>query len=513
MTSPDRWRRLLLPAVFAATLVLQGGGLAGDLPLSHRTDEVRNAAHILSMVDRGSLDPQVYSYPALFFNLHAGPWRLARVVAPALGGADPSDPPSRPIVATVGTGFAPAPWVLLLFRLQALVVSASLAALTTAAARRAGAHLLPAALVGLVLGASLLATSTGATLAPDGPAALFVLGAVWAALPGRQDGDLLVAGLCTGAAAACKYTAGLVLLVPLLAGVRSVRGLALLLGATGVVFGLGNPTLLTHPAGVLEGLAYESAHYSGGHAGAEGAPLPFYLRTLGMALGPALLLLPAALAGERRRGVLAILAFVGLSLLFLGRFPVRFARNVLPLSGPLLVVAALGAQAVWAALGRRQIALGAVGLLLAASGVAGAIASRRVIAERHSDALVTSRDWLADRVPPSARLLVEGYGPFVSDLGLSATYVMAAHEAAADLARDEPPFDLLVLAEGSYGRYLQDPAAYGDELHRYAAIASQWCELARFEGGDAISVLAPARASAGDCSQPLLERFSSALTP
>ncbi|MEJ5251377.1 MAG: glycosyltransferase family 39 protein [Chthonomonadetes bacterium] len=214
-----------------------------------------------------------------------------------------------------------------------------------------------AAVSALLLAVAPLHTLHSHFLTTDATATMFTTGVLLASLALYESGSrraLVASAVLTGLASATRYNAGLVLIAPLLVlwwRGREHReawlGRALLL----VVLSAGAflvfcPGVWLNPEEFWRDFGYEARHVREGHGlvfvntglgwvyhywtnlrFGLGLPL-LLLSTLGMVIAPL----------SRRPQVLILWVFVLVYYLFLGSFAVRFARYLLPLLPPLMVL-------------------------------------------------------------------------------------------------------------------------------------------------------------------------------
>ena len=359
------------------------------------------------MLRAGDLDHRYYYYPGLVFYL------LAPAVAAAGGSGPAAYLFARAVVAAFG------------------VLSVALA--FALGRRLAGDH---AGLVAaLLLAVSPIAVSVAHMVRPDvilGTMSLLAL-AAFLALDGSWRRDALAGG-ALGAAAAVKFTGGL--LVPayllartLLPGPASRRPLRLLGGvaaagasalATFLVF---TPYAVLHAPAFLSGVGVQVGH----HYREEASPdVPYlemvetYAGVVRRGLGPAALLLPGLSVllwrDPRRWAVLSV--FPVLAVAVFSTSDLKHDRFLLPAFGVLAVAAAasLEAGARWAARkagrpGAAGMATAVAGVLLAGPPLLESVRWVRELARPGSRDRVL--DWIEVHVPPGSSVLSG-----VPDLGL-----------------------------------------------------------------------------------------------
>jgi hypothetical protein len=326
----------------------------------------------------------------------------------------------------------------------------------------------------------------------------------------------VLAGAAVGLAASAKYNAALAAVAVVVAHVLRVSGadrrswrswrswgtwalwrdllrqswLLLVAGVTGLmVFLLLNPGALIDRHLFVEGLRFESEHYRQGHPGAEGDSLAFHLSWLWRGFGPALLLAPLGLvARERnvRRVAVVAWSFVVVYVGFISTFPVRFARNLLPVTVPLAATVALGLVALldhvrsgwrWWPVGLRVTLVAALCLAVLAwpAGEAGDTLTTAL-----PDPWSPAQEWIRTHVPPGAKVGVEAYGIYVDPerYQVHATATLTDHTPA--WYRDQG-FALLVVGQRNFQRFLDDPAHFPEQARAYEALLDAACT--RFRAG------------------------------
>ena len=390
--------RPLRAALAAAPIAVAAGlavwSLGFGLPSLFRPDEevmVGRAVHLV--LDR-SLDPLFYVYPPLAFYLFAATAAAAGLVpGHPLGPATQVDPSAAYLAGRAVSALAFATAV-------GFVAAAGASVWGRAAGFVAGAGL---AVAPLAVRQAHFATT-------DGVAMAFVAAATWAGLRAGSRRAFVLAGVLAGLAAATRYTAGLVLVVPLVmalyGGDRRARLLAAAAGsaaAFAAVVALGG-----HPAEYVQGLAF-----LGGRAGQQyGTPIglvyhPTVSLPYGLGFGTyALALAGVALALVRRRPAdVALLAFLAASLAVVGFSHEVFWRYVLPVLPALCLLA--GGLVSLAPPGRAGwLAVAGALLLMAPSAYASVTTDRLLGAE---DTRQQAAGWLLRNAPPGSEVRVASY--------------------------------------------------------------------------------------------------------
>jgi hypothetical protein len=321
-------------------------------------------------------------------------------------------------------------------------------------------------------------------------------------------GPYLAAGVCAGLATGSKYTAFLAIAPLVWAHFAAPDGggppmrlrdgrLYAALALVPVVFLITTPYAVLDVHGFLAGVAFEGRHYAAGHpgAGSAGASYGAYLRGLWAGAGPALAVLAAAgtavLLGRAPRQAGLLLAFPLLYLLFIGRFPVHFDRNLVPVLPALALLGAAGAMEPFRWLGtagRRTVALAASVLAVGLAGWAlvgpGAASLAHVRQVTLPDTRVAAMRWAGAHLPPGARVLREPHTPALELLMLGPRPRLAVTTLEWSVA-DAPPAqvaaaDYLVLSSAMYDRFLNHPERHPKEAAVYRAIFARARRVAEF---------------------------------
>ena len=111
--------------------------------------------------------------------------------------------------------------------------------------------------------------------------------------------------------------------------------------------------------------------------------------------------------------------------------------------------------------------------------------TRQIIAVNSRE---TARIWIADNLPPGAKIAIESYAPFVDPARFSVQGfgMMIEHEPDWYI---EQEFDYLVFGQGMYGRFFLDPGRYGAEVIRYNKLFEHFHLIVVFADGVCYEVL------------------------
>ena len=410
MLGPRRHAWLLGAAgVVAGALALRLWGIGHGLPYVYNADE--NAHFVPRAVGMfgHSYNPGYFvNPPAYTYLLHAA-FELRWGGREALGDALAADRTSvfelaRVVAALLGTAAV------------ALLLWAGRRLLGAAAGLVAGALL---AVAFLPVHYSHLALNDVPTVAG---VCLTLVGVAGIHRHGRLR-DYALAGAALGLACATKYTAGILLVTVLAAGLVTpaagprVRGLALAGVLAVVAFVVANPYALLDFDAFREGISRQS-EASGDGGGKLGlstdSGILYYLGTATWGLGwlPALAALGGAvgLALRDRRLAAVLVPAPLLFLVFMGAQDRFFARWLLPVYPLLCLLAGWAAVALASRLRRRRpLAVGALGLLLCLQGLVFSIHNDIVLSR--PDTRQLARDWMVANVPIRSKVVVEPFLP------------------------------------------------------------------------------------------------------
>ncbi len=433
---------LALAGLVLAALFLRVWGVGWSLPYVDHPDEPA-VVNVVLRILRGNPNPEHFFYPALMLYLQAAVLQLHFWFGLQMGLYDAplTLPESTHFYTTIPSAFV---WARLC---TALLSTATVAALAAWGQRYAGRW---AAFVG----AGLLALSPWAIIhahyiTVDAPAAFFALLAVlaaWQVLHHPTWRTYLLAALLIGLATGTKYQNVLVVVPLLLAHALRWRGgmlrhsarlLAAGLVAALIFFGT-SPYIILDFAGFRATMETLFSSYDGSHGDVGRAwPLDAYLWFHwheGLGAVPFLLALVGAVALLRRSlpDALVLLSFPLLLIATLLPMETHFYRNLLPAQPPLMLLAGMGAVALYdasmAAAARARLrsptlkpAAAAAGLaLLLVWALPPALQSSARLAQ--PDSRVVAQEW-ARQTWPGVRIATEQSHPMRWGGVAQATYV------------------------------------------------------------------------------------------
>ncbi len=499
---------LLLGLVVLIALLVRIWGLCADLPYIYHPDEPVAIEISLRMFKTGDMNPHFFHWPSLLFYVNFLAYIPYYLFGKLVGVFQTPESILAPVQVLLGVTYAPMPTLVLVGRCVSLCFGIGLAVL----AYLIGKRLTTRAWVGL-LAAALVAVSSTAIwhsrwIAPDTMATFFVLGSVYASLRLYQEGrtrDYALAAVCVGLAASSKYNAVLTMLPLLTAhvlrhGRQSLkeRNLYIALFVAALVFLHTMPFALLDFREFYSGLVFDSQHYSTGHAGWEGDAARWYLEYLLNTTGP---ILPLALLGivwgiaSRSREVAIVSTFPVVYLPFICSFVVRFDRILLPALPLLFILAAVALFQLHGRLARstsrviRYISLATLGALaLAAVVLMSARSVQNNLQLNTVDSRETARVWIAENLPPGAKIAIESYAPFVDPERFAVQGFVWLIDHTPDWYIEQG-FEFLVAAQGTFGRFYAEPEKYAAEIAQYDALSDRF-ELVRLftDGGYEVRV-------------------------
>jgi hypothetical protein len=391
--SLDRPLRLALAVTpIAAAAGLAVWSLGFGLPYLFRPDEEVMVGRSVHLVLDHSLDPLFSIYPPLAFYLFAVAAAATGLIHP-LGPATQVDPSAAYLAGRA---------------VSALAFVAAVAFVW--ATRRAADGVAAGFVAALCLALAPLAVRQAHFATTDGVAMAFVAAATWAGGRAASRRAFLLAGVLSGLAAATRYTAGLVAVVPLvlaLLGEDRWRRAAAVVAGSAVAF-VGVVALAGHPGDYAQGLAF-----LGGRANQQyGTPIGLvYHPTVSLPYGLGFGTYALALAGVavglvlRRPLDVALLAFLAASLAVVGFSHEVFWRYALPML-PALCLLAGGVVRLARDRRARWLGVGAAVLLQAPSAYASVMTDRLLGAE---DTRQQAAEWLLRNAPAGSELRIDSY--------------------------------------------------------------------------------------------------------
>lgn len=356
--NPSRAFKTALVAILATAFVLRWVGIRWGIPdaehyFSFHPDEWVILGYTLGLdLPHGQIDPHFYNYGTVYLYL----LHLAILAGSTYGWI------TMPLDFTQYTAFS---GLYLTGRILSVLAGIATCWLVWEIGKRVCGYRC-AAVAASLLAVVPLHTLHCHFLTTDATATLFTTGVLLASLLFYDSGSrraLIASAVLTGLASATRYNAGLVVIAPLLAlwwRAREQRepwlGRAATLAAVSLIaFLIFCPGVWLNPKEFWRDFGYEARHVREGHGlvfvstglgwvyhywtnlrFGLGLPL-LLLSTLGMLIAPL----------SSRPQVLILWAFVLVYYLFLGSFAVRFARYLLPILPPLMVLTAWLIAEAW----------------------------------------------------------------------------------------------------------------------------------------------------------------------
>ena len=473
-----RRERLILAAIVIAGAALRFWSLGHGVPFALGPDEHFVLERALRMVRTGDPHPYFFDYPTFYIYIQALVIVL-RFLAGAAAGLWSSldEAPAaafyvwgRATTALIGTATIPIAWrVARRFGLAAAIVASVMLAVDPMHARESRYVLTDVPQTFLVLLACLLSIRA-------------------VERPSRRAFGW--AGVAVGLAAATKYTAAAAAVMPAVAllyapgGVheRLKRGAWAAAGAAGAFLLAAPYTVLDLPA-FLNGFAALSTGYLEGPY----TPWQTYLTHLrrdlswvGFAAALAALALAALRAirpSDPARATCGIVAsFVVAYFVFMSRHQLIFARYLLPMVPPVLVL--IGALAGWAAartsatrwgpVARRAV-FAAVVIALAAGPAVTALSFAQRIARTTTAGLAYR--WLLEHAPPGSRLAIESGGLIPSADRYVVDFLHSLIDWNLDAYRRQRT-DFVIASSDAFGHVLAG-APNSPEAAKYRALFAQ----------------------------------------
>jgi hypothetical protein len=516
-TTSDTMRRgRTLAIVLVGLAMILGGTLRAVwadayLPWQHHWDESTNVGVGEDMAAELQVDPGFYNYPALVFLAQTA----VLLPAGALGDFDPDDQPIMEGQA-LGSAYVNEPGLLTAMRwatgvLPGMATIAGAGCIAWFASRRWWVAALAATIVAL----SAIDLRFGVFVTPDAltgtAATLAALGAVAiTAQPTRAR--YLLTGAAIGLAAGAKYN-GIAVAIGLVAAhliahrrpLGASRRLLDAAAAAVVVFCVTNVGAVMHPAEFVRGVGSEANHYGTGHFGAEGTSPVFNAGWLWHAFGLALVLATCSLLSTsdrvKRAGIVLITQAVAYYV-FISAFPVRFARNLLPITGPVSAAAALGVFALvqrlaaWNRDGSARpaprvvvpAAAAVLVLALLAMPVRGAASA---MATLDDDPWLDAQTWVAENAPAGSKIVVENRAPVIDEDRYDV--VVKGLLGSTDFATyQQTDVDYVIGVSETFEPFFDSPDDFPDTTESYRKLLAPGCIVEEFEGaGQRIVIASP----------------------
>lgn len=483
--NPAQNGKCFVIGIILLAILLRIWGINFGLPYLYHPDEPRYVIIAQDVFKTGDLNPHFFNYPSLFFYIHGlayVPYYLVGKLAGVFH--HPADIPAL-IILAMGVGKTPMRSPFLLGRILTALFGSATVALVFLSGRQLTNNTTVGLLASLTMAVSPTNVMNSRLITPDSFLVFFVLLSFWGSVQAFQQGKTwhyVVAGIATGLAASSKYNGALIILPTVSAhflrcGLQGFkeRRLYLALALSAVAFSTTTPFAMLDHQEFLAGLLFEARHYSTGHAGMEGNTLNWYLSYLWRVEGPiALLAVLQILCGiyARSKRIILLFVFPLIYFIFISRFVVRNAQTLLPLTPFLFLLASsflvsMFRQACTQRSDIRKPLIFAVGVLTVMSlGLPLLQTVRSNIRLTTVDSRETARVWIAQNLPPGARIAIESYAPYVDPQRFSIQGFgrMIDHTSDWYVANG---FEYLIFSQGMFGRFFQEPDRYFSEVSQY----------------------------------------------
>jgi 4-amino-4-deoxy-L-arabinose transferase-like glycosyltransferase len=494
---------LLLALILLSALALRIWGIGYDLPYIYHPDEPNYITISQNIFKTGDLNPHFFSYPSLFFYINAFAYLPYYLLGKIAGVFQVTSDILAPVSLAMAVTHTQLPSTVWLGRVITLCFGISTVGLVYITGKQISNRFAVGVLAALMFAILPTAVSNSRLITPDTFVTFFALLAFWASVQVYQQGktwQYILAGLCVGFTASCKYNGSLIVLALLAAhflryGKASLKQpklyLAILLCVLG--FLLTTPYAILDPLPFMEALKFEAQHYATGHAGMDGDTLIWYLNYM-WTTGGVLYLLAALgiLVGFilRPKETTLLSIFPLAYFVFINSFAVRNGRTFLP-STPYFIILAAGFLVflhdklkMLSMTPRRWLSM-TLFVLLALGSLAIPLIKTITVTQQlvTLDSRETARLWIDENLPTGSKIALEAYSPFVEPsrftvLGLDR---IIEHDPAWYL---EQGIDYLVFSQGMYGRFFAEPQRYPDETSQYEAFFERFQLVKLFTDGD-----------------------------
>ncbi len=481
---------IALVAVVLLAITLRLWSIDFGLPMVTHPDESPILTPAERMVSEGHLNPEWFRYPGLIIYLQAAVILLVNGIDSIVGLSNEH---------LVSWYFIGGRLVVALFGVATVLLVGLL-----------GRRLVPkyGAMVGILASLSLavsqLHVHESLYLNPNAPTAFFAALALWFSLDAVEDRShrsWALAGVAVGLTAASKYNGALVAIVPATAllfvaypprtwrsaaGVK-ILGIAAQMSVLAVIaFLLFNPYAVITPHEFLsseDGIVAEIEHYREGHEGAEGDDTwRWYLGELWCTgFGPTIF--PVIVIGilltlfqwrTTSLSLLPMLTFVLAYYVLISGYPVRFARQLLPILPFLVLLGAWWLPRVVDMLGPRwRVQHLAVGLTALVIFLVPTIQSAELVRDLgRTDSRYPALEWSRQELPTDSMIAHENYTPPLGDAGFRAILVWSAFDQPAHWYTANS-IDYIMVSSYVYQRYLDQPDRYPEQAEFYEDLLAQ----------------------------------------
>jgi len=479
----------LVVALLAAA-ALRISGVWFGFPLTIHADERKVVEAALKIKRTGDLNPQFFNYPSLPIYTQASLFWVVDATERTL-----AEEPNRR---------TPRIHYFIAGRLLNVLLSMLTILVTFEIGRRLVSPAVGLA-AALFISAAPLHVLNAFTATVDTPIAfwttLSVLMSIVIAAGERSSRNYILAGVFTGLAVGCKYTAFLATVPLLLAHLRGWRSrrdfisreLVIGLLLIPVAFLLTTPFAVLDYSTFLEDIRYEGQHYRNGHPGSESAGSTSFGLFAEVLTGRGYGLVPAILAAlglcrllRRDPWTAAILvSFPLLLFLFIGQYKAFFSRNVLACIPALAVLSAIGlvplaefadhALSRWTSFEsharRRLVTVFAVVIVVASIAGPAALAREKVRKKTLPDSRWVSLQWIVNNLPDGARVAREYYTPPLEHYDLRKDFEVTRlgyfFLTRTHALERLDGVDYVILSSGDFQRFFNKAELYPEEVRAY----------------------------------------------
>jgi len=504
----DRNVKWLLIGVVLLAFLLRIWGIDFGLPYLYHPDEPRYVIIAQNIFKTGDLNPHWFNYPSLFYYLNALMYITYYPMGKLAGMFhSPLDIPA-PITLTMGVGKTPMPSTFLLGRLLTANFGTASIILIFLAGRQLTNNTAVGLLAALMMAISPTNVKNSHLITPDTFLVFFILLSFWGCVKIFQQGgtwNYVFTGISVGLVASTKYNGAIIVFPMLIAHFLSHESkcsknfrcfkepklhLALILSV--IVFLITTPFAILDHQQFLNDLQFEIHHYSTGHSGMEGNALNWYLEYLWKVEGlVSLLAILEILRGFYARSKQTALcsAFPVIYFPFISSFVVRNARTLLPLTPFLFLLASsflvnlFKKKNTWQSNKLKLVALCAVVVLIILSLIFPFMQTVKDDIQLITvDSRETARIWIANNLPPGAKIVIESYAPYVDPKSFYVHGVYRMIDHKPDWYIDNG-FDYLIFGEGMFGRFYREPDKYPKEVSQYEYLFHTFDLVKQFTDG------------------------------
>lgn len=485
---------VILAVILLSAFLVRFNGISFGLPLKTHPDEGKIVNRAIKILQHRDLNPRFFNYPSFYIYTQSALYAVIYGYGKLTGSFGDVFGPG------VSTLYIAGRFLTLLLSIGTIFVVFILGKLFFG--RVAG---LTAA---IFIAVSSLHVQNSIYITVDSPmtflACLSVLMSALIIKKGPKLKYYILAGLFAGFAIGTKYT-GFLVVLPLIYAHLYTREFKLkksiskelVIGLLIVVlaFIVSTPYAILDFGKFSKDIRFESRHYSEGHVGseAEGTSYFPYLSLLANGFGFIPLLLSLIgfvilLVRDKWKGIFLVL-FPLVFFLFIGRYKVYFARNLVPLIPILSILAGVvaGAAYRWYHKSARsfapwlKIAVMSVFALIVSYGayLQASISIRKIRQITLPDTRVISSDWIERNLPEGSRIGLDHYSPRPDrrKYEITVTGIGGLGKNKKRLKR----FDYVVTSSNDYGRYFRNPGASKKQVSIYNYIFKTFKLLKEFK--------------------------------